>query len=281
MSKSGIWENPDDFKLSFRSTTSKYADAFIEKGSIKFNTPKSWVEYSIKNGEGRGDRLEGTRALCHMLDIKNLVVLKEKYQSCPELDRMSYKNKLYLKNKRTMELPCFCFYIMKNRMFEIPSEEGMHTMNTNLPASYFRDFMDDKTPDEIEMLGVDEKPALVIINDFDEFRNRLLSFLCRMGLDESEIIFTRIVYYDFDKYGKLGWYDFCKKSPNELSIKNIRFENQSEARVIINTDKVDIKKQLIENPIEIGSMKDIATVYKGYLYDGMYIKMEGRVIAAD
>lgn len=67
-----------------------------------------------------------------------------------------------------------------------------------------------KNSDEIEMLVVDKKPALITINDFDRFE-------------------------------ALVWYDFCQRKPNELLIKNIRFEIQSKERFIINNYKADIK----------------------------------------
>lgn len=35
----GEWSEPNGFSAVFRLTSSKYADAFVDKGSIKFNTP--------------------------------------------------------------------------------------------------------------------------------------------------------------------------------------------------------------------------------------------------
>ena len=56
----------------------------------------------------------------------------------------------------------------------------------------------------------------------------------------------------------------------ELAIKNIRFQNQSEGRFIINTDNQHIL-QLLSSPIEIGPLDDICTVCDRYLHDGMDI----------
>ena len=50
----GVWANPDHFTAVFRLTSSKYAEVFIDKGSIKFNEPQSWIDYSKKYGNGRG-----------------------------------------------------------------------------------------------------------------------------------------------------------------------------------------------------------------------------------
>lgn len=275
----GVWANPDDFKISFRCTTSIFADAFLEEGSIKFNTPNSWVDSFFKYGAGRGDHLEGTMALCHRTDDNKVEELYLKYQG-PDLYLVNYGERYFFKSIRSLGLPCFCFYIMKNSSLDCPTEEGLQTMDANISATYFRDFMDNKTPEEIDLLSDDEKPALIIINNFDEFRKRIKAYLYSIGLDESEIIITRVMYFDFDENGETGWWVCEKKCPKELAAKDKLFKEQSEARIIINTDKIDIKKRLIENPVEIGSMKDIATVYKGYLYDGMRIEVEGNTILA-
>ncbi|MNW33000.1 hypothetical protein D3C74_99540 [compost metagenome] len=50
----GEWAKPNNFSAAFRLTSSKYADAFVDTGSIKFNTPQSWIDYSKKYGDGRG-----------------------------------------------------------------------------------------------------------------------------------------------------------------------------------------------------------------------------------
>lgn len=35
----GEWARPNDFFVACRLTSSKYADSFLDTGSIKFNTP--------------------------------------------------------------------------------------------------------------------------------------------------------------------------------------------------------------------------------------------------
>lgn len=74
------------------------------------------------------------------------------------------------------------------------------------------------------------------------------------------------------KYDESGWWDFGQKSPLELAIKHSRFENQSEARIIINTDNEEIKRKL-EKPIEIGSLEDIATVSNKYFHEGIAVEI--------
>lgn len=273
--RQGGWANPNDFSVVFRCTCVKFADEFIQKGSIKFNTPSSWVQYAIEKGEGRGDRLEGTIAMFHYLDLDRMIELNQKYMSCLSLIRVPYHQTIYLKNEYSLGLPCYCLYIMKNSLFECPNKEGKHRLSADIPASYFRDFMDNLTPEKVEKLSYEEKPALIIINDFAKFKERLMNKLLDIGLDESEIIISSVTYINFERYGEDGWWDFGQVFPKELLIKNKRFENQSEARIIINSDKEYIKDFLYNNPIELGPMFDIATIHKGYLYGG--IRVEGTI----
>ncbi len=86
-----------------------------------------------------------------------------------------------------------------------------------------------------------------------------------LGLKRREIIITGVRYFDFEKYGQFGWWDFGRNPPMELAIKHKRFESQSEARIIINTDDIRMRR-ILEKPIEIGSLKDIASVSNTYLH---------------
>ena len=85
------------------------------------------------------------------------------------------------------------------------------------------------------------------------------------------------VYLDFEQYGEDGWWDFGQSSPMELTIKHIRFEAQSEGRIIINTDRARIK-ELLKNPIEIGSIEDISQYCDQYFYDGIRVIIHADVV---
>lgn len=276
----GEWANPNNFSAVFRLTNSKYADAFLTKGSIKFNTPQSWIDYSKEHGDGRGDGLEGTLAFCHSLDIERIKELYEKYtvHRVPMVNprQLLIENdgeRLYFKDKRSLGLPCFCIYIMKHSLFPCPNSAGKHRVTADIPSSYFRDFSDNSLPKDIERLPVDEQPALILISDFETFKTRLYKALRKIGLDDTEVVIGNVSYFDFGAYGTNGWMDFGKKYPNELLVKNIRFVEQSEARVIIKTAKKDIIARLHDAPIELGCMNDIAQVHKSYLYEGMRVEM--------
>ena len=48
-----------------------------------------------------------------------------------------------------MHLPCFCLYYLKNSMFICPKEPGIQKLKTSIPYSYFRDFADNMSPEEV------------------------------------------------------------------------------------------------------------------------------------
>lgn len=123
---------------------------------------------------------------------------------------------------------------------------------------------------KLKKLPEDEKPVIIVIENYPEFKQRLTRKLLEIGLHKDEIIEAEVHYCDFNKYGEFGYWDFCQNSPMELAIKNIRFQNQSEGRFIINTDNQHIL-QLLSGPIEIGPLDDICTVCDRYLHDGMDI----------
>lgn len=275
MDKNG-WGNPNSFTLAFRCTNRKYAKSFFEYGEMKFSTPKSWVEYALNNSIGRGDPHEGTIAYYDVGDINKMIELNNKYNNYRDLIRVKVNNRIYLKRATSMNLPCFCFYTLKTSMFDCPVESGIHELETTIPASYFRDFSDHKSISQVENMESDDQPAVIYIENFDEFIDKIINKLLSIGLNHDEIIVTNIRYVDFNQYGPTGWVDTNTVSPNELTIKDIRFIEQSEVRIIINTSNKKVLKRL-ENPIRIGNLDGIVQVVNRYLYDGMQVKLKANI----
>ncbi|NFD96758.1 hypothetical protein EXN37_03100 [Clostridium botulinum] len=280
MEGEGKWANPEEFFLAFRCTSVQYAENFLNKGQIKFNTPNSWVKYAFEKGEGRGDKLEGTIATFRIDDIEHMIELNKKYKYCFDLKRMIIDKRVYLKRARDMSLLCFCFYVLKQDMFKCPNEEGKHKLTTTIPSSYFKDFMDNLEPCEVEKLDENDKPAVIIIYNYPEFEKRIVRALMKIGLKREEIIIERVLYKDLEKFGRDGWWDFCQKPPMELAIKDKRFKSQSEARIIINTDDMKIKNKL-KKPIEIGPLRDIACISYKYSCEGMSIELNAELKLSD
>ena len=275
-----LWKKPNSFSLVLRCTKKKYAKAFLEKGQIKFSTPQSWVEYGKKYGDGRGDCLEGTIACFNNLDFENKISILKKYEfynNKNNLIKMKCGNRIYIKIKREMQLPCFCLYYLKTEMFNCPAKTGVHKLKTSIPGSYFRAFADNISREKAEMLPEEERPVLLVINNYPEFKNRLINKLISMGVNSNEIIETLVTYYDFDQYGEMGWIDLDIESPLELVFKHIKFKDQNEGRIIINT-KNEKTLLMLKEPIEIGPLDDICLICDKYLYEGVDVELTANVV---
>lgn len=279
----GDWINPNENVLRIRMTEARFADDFIKYGRIKFSTPQSWIDYSKKHGDGRGDFYEGTLAFCHMYDIEEIVELDKKYDSDNILSankrplaKSLYNTRLLYKDERALSLPCYCLYILRIDAFSNPKGIGKQKLTASIDGSYFRDFVDNQTVSQVEARPEGQKPALIIISDFGSFKKRLIETLSGIGVSESDILIQYVAYFDFDKYGDNGWYDFQQQYPKELFIKNKRFDKQSEGRIIINNRKPEVLQRLQET-IDLGCMDDIASVYKGYFPDGITIELSATV----
>lgn len=271
------WGNPDDFLMVIRCMKQKYAIPFFEEGQIKFSTPRSWVEWAKEHGEGRGDLLEGTMATFHAFDLENARQLLIKYCSAnDDIEYLQLNNRYYLKKAADMEMPCLCMYYLKNSMFPCPSEAGMHALECDIPASYFRDLADNASMEDVLKMEAGDRPAVVIFNDYPEFKRRLTAKLLALGIKPEEIIETSVSYFDFEKYGTTGWWDFGQKPPMELAIKHVRFAEQSEGRFIINTERKEVLN-LLKEPIEIGPLNDISQLCNTYFLDGFQVQIHAIV----
>ncbi|MPW26839.1 hypothetical protein GC105_13715 [Alkalibaculum sp. M08DMB] len=81
-----------------------------------------------------------------------------------------------------------------------------------MPASYFRVFSYNSLLEDIDKLPLEDQPALILISDFDEFKNRLHKALRKVGLEDSEILIGNVSYFDFEAYGSDSWMDNGLKS---------------------------------------------------------------------
>lgn len=264
-------EKPNEFYVIMRCTTIKFARELRHKGSIKFNTPRTWVEEARKNGQGRGDMLEGVFAACSMLDIENVIAYSRQYS---DVFGETIEGLTYFRRNRTMNLPCYCFFLLKQGLFELPTQEGKQLIMTNISGSYFRDFAGNISPEGVATLPKDDRPAVVFIpgEGMDKFLNMIIQKLMDLGLQRSEILFEIIEYVD-----KKTEFYCMGTSPRELKLKDQSFSHQAEGRIIVDTDKRHILEYLNQNPIELGSLKDICEISEDYHYEGVSVKLNADV----
>lgn len=261
-----MWNKPDDRLAILRCTSKKYAEALVYNGSIKFNTPRSWVEEENKSGKGRGDRLEGAFASCSIFDLQSIFAHHQRYN---DVAAQTIDSLTYFCRKRTMNLPCYCFYLLKHAAFDLPETEGWQKRSAVIPGAYFRDFANNLSPDEASRLAAEERPAFVVIYDMDRFIEMIRQKILSLGVKHEDFLYVMVDYQD--KNTAFNWH---VNSPFELKYKDIYFSDQSEGRIIINTDDRDVLEYLANNPIQIGSLNNIAALSDSYNYNGISIEAQ-------
>lgn len=262
-----VWEKPNNVWFFFKQTEYKYAKKMMETGNIKFNCAKTWVDIAKKKGQGQGDLYEGVFATCSPLDISTALSFHKRYD---DVESEFIGGTVYFRRKSVMELPVFCFYALKNGVFEVPQREGRQNFKATVPASYFKDFANNITKEQIDKLNEDQLPTIVIINDKLKFIDMIKEKLISMGAKESEIL-CELIAYDFDFKNNKKFRFNCKyESPQELFIKDKSFIHQSECRIVVNT-KNKLLIEMLKEPIDIGPINDIAYISTTYFEEGMDI----------
>jgi hypothetical protein len=162
----------------------KYAQSFIDDGTIMFNDANAWIEMEIKYGKGQGDRFEGAYAACELKDWREVYGnLKLYYDPMMQIvDSMAYFAK-----KSNLFKPAFCFFLLKNDIFEIMPYAGVQNVTGVISKEYFKDFAKGKSADEVENLDNDDKPSVIVIENYDEFVLRIKRSLKEIGVDEDSI----------------------------------------------------------------------------------------------
>lgn len=254
-----------------RSTDNQKGKKMYNRGEIRFSTPERWVEYAVKKPSKIGDKLEGSIVGCHKLDLFNFAKFYKKYSENKDIFVMEDNRFLYFKRRSSMKLPCFCLYGVKDSNIK---KTGKFEMKHNIPSEYFKTFMEDKSKEEVQNLPEEKRPCVIVITNTKEFINRIYFALEKMGYDRNEIIVDGIKYYDFQKYGEYSWFDVNREQGKELLVKHPKFLEQSEIRIIINSLKHRINKELIEKGLVIGPINDIAQKVESYLYKGVAIEMK-------
>lgn len=263
------WEKPNNFFAILRCSNVKYANDLINSGTIMFNCARVWADMERKSGQGQGDLHEGIFASCHPLEIDSVLSYMQQYDDVES----EFDGKLvHFKRKSVMEMPAYCFYMLKQSLFNCSGKEGIQTLTAEIPGRYFQDFAAKMTKEQVMALDEEKRPALVAISDSDKFINMVKSKLISMGIKESEILVQVITYID-----KQNPFYSLLESPRELFIKDNSFSYQSEGRIVINTRNKSLINRLVGIPIEIGSIKEFSQKSDTYLEQGVLIQMTADV----
>lgn len=269
----GISTNYSPTIMLLRCTIRKYADAFVEKGLIRFGTPKEWRKI---DKDGQGDQLEGCYSAVENIDGAEAFFLSLRANSfCEYIEEV---NKFCFFDDEILNLRSFCLYGLSKSLF---SEEYTDHFLNNLkkgviPKSYFQDFTE-VTKEEHDSLDDEEKPVVIFIYKPKEFFERIRKSLRSQGVYNHEIIINPVHYVDRSKNWMLA-----EQAPKELFFKQLRFEHQSEVRVVINTQRKEILDEFDKNNglINIGDLSDICSV-SDYYFKEMNISLGERSLLFD
>ena len=179
-----------DFKtiMLFRCTTRNYAEKFIETGNIRFGKPSEWINYYKKNGDGRGDLLEGSFPSSDKYDDKLLNDFKTLRPNITSV-KDERAGRFYFQSQDVLDLRTFCVFGLNTSLFpqSLEGEDKNFYPTGNISKQYFDDFWD-KTKEETEKLPEEQKPVLLIIKNPSEFFKRLKQSLYKLGFEENEFI---------------------------------------------------------------------------------------------
>lgn len=255
-----------DFKtiMLFRCTTRNYAEKFIETGNVRFGKPSEWIDCYKKNGDGRGDLLEGSFASLDEYDDKALNDFKT-LRTNVTFVKDERNGHFYFQSRDVLELRTFCVFGLNTSLFpkSLEGKDKNFYPTGNISRHYFDDFWD-KTKEETEKLPDEQKPVLLIIKSPSEFFKRLKQSLYKLGFEENEFIIQYVLYMDKNQQFLIN-----APIPHELFFKDNKFKYQSEIRVVlIPRNPKPIKSLNDKNGIlDIGCMKDIAEIQKYYFSD--------------
>lgn len=135
-----------------------------------------------------------------------------------------------------------------------------------MKKAYFRNLFPNVTPENVEKLDEKNRPAALFIKP-DDFINLLTTKLMEMGVRKEEIIIGPIAYMDYFQEAF-----HVDRKPMELFCKHVKFEEQNEIRIVIDTRREEVRK-LFENNgvIKLGPVDEkIATLQETYFEDVVF-----------
>lgn len=248
-------------KMLFRCTKRKFAED-IKKGRFFFNTPLAWIREEEMGNKGQGDKLEGTFFSVRKDDNSEFIKLMK---SNKEIEHFEYQNLCYFRKKHIKNIFCLCFYGLNDSNFEREVDEiGRVKYATKITKDYFSDFSNGVSSEEYDELEKDEQPVVVMIRNPRKLFRKIREFFWDKGVVDEEIIISPVEYLD-KKRVALSAVPF----PRELLLKDIDFFNQSEVRVIINSNSPILMEYMEKhnNIIDVGDLSDFVEIYDYYFND--------------
>ena len=258
--------------ILFRCTSKKYADDFIN-GKFRFNQPKAWIEQEKDGNKGQGDSLEGVFLATDINDKSKFI---EDLKKSRDIEYFVKDDLVYFRNKKSIELYCFCLYGLNSNMFvnkEIDRFNEEHFI-AKVDKKYFDDFSGKISEKDYFEMDEYDRPVVLFINNPHEFFEKIKAFFIDLGVPKENIIISPVDYVDLrEKFIN------SVPQPYELLLKDMDFSNQSEVRIIINSTSKKMINYMKEhnNVIDIGKIDDLVTIYDYYFHD-LLIEKRGNTI---
>lgn len=248
--------------MLFRCIDNKYAKTFI-KGEIRFSQPKFWIEEEEKGNKGQGDKLEGTFFSAKVDDDSKF--LKD-LKSDKRLDNFNYDGYTFFRKKGIEQLYCLCFYGLHTNSFceKTIDKKGKAHYISRVKKEYFENFSKKVSKADYLKKAEGDRPTVVFIKNPNELFNRIRRFFNKFGIRDEEIIISPVQYTEKRKIS-MSLLDY----PKELLLKDRCFEEQSEVRIIVNSNNKEYLDYMEKNNniISVGNIEDIAEIYDYYFED--------------
>ena len=226
-----------------------------------------------QGNKGQGDSLEGVFLATKQNDNSDFINNMKKNDN---VEYFNNSNLLYFRNKNIKDLYCLCLYGLNSNMFIIKEEDRFEQEHyiAKVDKKYFMDFSGGISEEEYHKKEENDKPVVLFINNPHLFFNKIKSFFMNLDVKEEDIIISPVEYIDLRK-------EFISFVPNpyELLLKDKDFINQSEVRIIINSNSEKLKRYMEENNniIDIGNIQELVTIYDNYYHD-LLIEKRGNAL---
>ena len=262
---------PEKTFLLLKCLNYRYAKEFIETGALYFSTIEKW---SYQDGTSRGDPLEGVYASQRGYNAE-LDSLLCSLRKCP-IEGV-YSGYTYYRSKEILAFRACCFCGLNSDIMNLAEQRAQdhrYHYRGKISKDYFRELFSNVTPDQVKCGDANDRPVVLIIKP-DDFISLVKSTLLRMGVKESEIFIGPVQYINYRARPFM-----IGSEPQELFTKHLKYKEQNEVRIVIDTRRKEVKDLFdkANGVIKFGAIgKAIATLSEFYFED-MIIEERGNTL---
>ncbi len=257
--------------MLFRCTNKKYANDF-KRGRIRFNQPEYWIKEEEKGNKGLGDSLEGTFLTTNFNDNSEFINNLKKND---DLEYFIKDYKLYFRRKNIKKLYCFCLYGLNDDSFKEKSIDcfGKEHYYSRIDKGYFSSFSNRVTKEKYNRED-ENRDVVIFINNPHLFFEKIRQFFIKLGVGKDNIIISPVQYVNRQE-NSVSLVPY----PHELLLKDNYYSNQSEIRIIINSNSDELIQYMNDNNniIDIGDISDIVDIYD-YYFDDLILEKNGNIL---